>query len=720
MYIRNKFTGWEKCAVSLKAFFIFCLALVPNFLFGQCEVHIVEGTSIVFDHNPGISFGFEIQNDSDVPYMGGTLGLNWALSGNPDGPVWEFELNGSGMILPGESRYIGTPVFDIPLPENVPGNWYSYGGWTGNTYFPPGWALFLDSEPTYDFNGDGTITGDEYCWDYVTDPTQPNGYFADPLSEGCYNPDLNIFCDDACEIQVIDFNLETTELTIIPTSTYCPNINSPIWENQYPFNNPYVFAFSLNFNAPGVNSSVQLNQAAIGGPIYASDEPIIIDLSNILDINPTYQNILNAIENTEYCDITITLFNINNIGEPVWEANESQILQLGDLCVVDPINLEISSETIWTPQGSCTNPYYNQSFIINNIDLGVVDNFSLEILVETWQGDLVYNGIQDYEVTINPGESYTIIDFPDIFTGDLNHVTAILSWINENDEIETYTQTFNILLWCWGCTDPEANNYINSPYVFDAIPDHWLDDFPNITPPTPDQIECTYNIYGCTDAEANNYNPLANVDDGSCTYDILGCTDPSANNFNPSANIDDGSCTYDVFGCTDSTALNYNPFANIDDGSCEYAVYGCTDPFATNYNPLATVDDGSCVLILAGCTDPLAINYNPDASEDDGSCVYNTCGEIFAPNTFTPNNDGVNDGWAIVTDSECWLNWSVKIYNRWGSLVWESNIPGEVWVGSNHNGSYYVADGVYVYSVKGVGYNPANTFQKSGTITIFR
>ena len=30
------------------------------------------------------------------------------------------------------------------------------------------------------------------------------------------------------------------------------------------------------------------------------------------------------------------------------------------------------------------------------------------------------------------------------------------------------------------------------------------------------------------------------------------------------------------------------------------------------------------------------------------------------------------------------------------------------------------ADGVYIYSVKGVGYNPANTFQKSGTITIFR
>ena len=229
-----------------------------------------------------------------------------------------------------------------------------------------------------------------------------------------------------------------------------------------------------------------------------------------------------------------------------------------------------------------------------------------------------------------------------------------------------------------------------------------------------------YAQQGCTDPLAINYSSSANVNDGSCIYDVLGCTDTSANNFNPLANIDDGSCTYDVFGCTDANANNFNPFANVDDNSCEYDVFGCTDPFASNYNPLANVDDGSCVLILAGCTDPLAINYNFQASEDDGSCVYDLCNEIFAPNTFTPNNDGLNDGWAIITDNECWLQWKILIYNRWGQLVWESSLPNEVWSGSNYNGNYYVADGIYVYSVKGVGYNPNNTFQKSGYITIFR
>ena len=205
-------------------------------------------------------------------------------------------------------------------------------------------------------------------------------------------------------------------------------------------------------------------------------------------------------------------------------------------------------------------------------------------------------------------------------------------------------------------------------------------------------------IYGCTDDSANNFDPTADLDDGSCTYDILGCTDSEANNYDPSANIDDGSCTYDVLGCTDPNAINYNSLANINDGSCEYDVFGCTDPDAENYNPLATMDDGSCYYLPEPC---------------DGS--------YYAPNTFTPNNDGVNDGWAVVVaDSDCWRAWYVAIYNRWGGLVWESTTVGEIWPASVFDGNHYVADGVYVYLVIGEGWNPEHTFKATGNITIFR
>ena len=236
-------------------------------------------------------------------------------------------------------------------------------------------------------------------------------------------------------------------------------------------------------------------------------------------------------------------------------------------------------------------------------------------------------------------------------------------------------------LCVYGCTDPAANNY---------DPDADLEDG-----------SCTYDILGCTDPEANNFDPTANVDDGSCTYDIYGCTDPMANNYNPLATIDDGMCTYDVLGCTDSSALNYDPLANVDDGSCQYDVFGCTDPSAANYNPLATVDDGSCYFV------------GPDCTGEDGL--------IFAPNTFTPNNDGVNDGWRVeVANPDCWRSWYVAIFNRWGGLIWESYTPGETWPGSVFDGNHYVADGVYVYLVQGEGWDPAITFKKTGHITIFR
>ena len=61
----------------------------------------------------------------------------------------------------------------------------------------------------------------------------------------------------------------------------------------------------------------------------------------------------------------------------------------------------------------------------------------------------------------------------------------------------------------------------------------------------------------------------------------------------------------------------------------------------------------------------------------------------------------------------------VQIFNRWGGLVWESTKVGEVWPGSVFNGNYHVADGVYVYRVVGVGWNPSNTFHSHRTYNNF-
>jgi gliding motility-associated-like protein len=181
-------------------------------------------------------------------------------------------------------------------------------------------------------------------------------------------------------------------------------------------------------------------------------------------------------------------------------------------------------------------------------------------------------------------------------------------------------------------------------------------------------------------------------------YDVLGCTDPEANNYNPNANIDDGSCTYDVLGCTDPNAFNYNPLATVDDGSCIYLVYGCTDMDALNYNPSASIDDGTCI-------------YPGPCDEFDGSA--------FAPNAFTPNNDGLNDAWRVITEVDCWNKWELTIYNRWGQVVYEIDDPSQVWDGSFRGGDHYVSDGVYAYTLRAVAWN-LETIELTGFITVLR
>jgi len=84
---------------------------------------------------------------------------------------------------------------------------------------------------------------------------------------------------------------------------------------------------------------------------------------------------------------------------------------------------------------------------------------------------------------------------------------------------------------------------------------------------------------------------------------------------------------------------------------------------------------------------------------------------IFAPNAVTPNGDGVNDTWMVLADGACWDQWEVRIYNRWGSLVWISVLSTDEWDAD-------VATGVYVYTITAHSSVNVNVFEFNGTITV--
>ena len=57
--------------------------------------------------------------------------------------------------------------------------------------------------------------------------------------------------------------------------------------------------------------------------------------------------------------------------------------------------------------------------------------------------------------------------------------------------------------------------------------------------------------------------------------------------------------------------------------------------------------------------------------------------QVFVPSAFTPNNDGVNDGFGPVLSGVSDFRWAV--FDRWGHPVFESSVPGWWWNGSPDN-----------------------------------
>lgn len=72
---------------------------------------------------------------------------------------------------------------------------------------------------------------------------------------------------------------------------------------------------------------------------------------------------------------------------------------------------------------------------------------------------------------------------------------------------------------------------------------------------------------------------------------------------------------------------------------------------------------------------------------------------IIIVNTFTPNGDGVNDGW-VIKNIESFPKCIVKIYNRWGNLVWESNSYPNPWDGTDKFNGQLLPDGTYFYIIE--------------------
>lgn len=162
-------------------------------------------------------------------------------------------------------------------------------------------------------------------------------------------------------------------------------------------------------------------------------------------------------------------------------------------------------------------------------------------------------------------------------------------------------------------------------------------------------------------------------------------------------------------GCTISESINVNllpnPVLNLTDAElCPYGNESVTINAPAGYvNYLWNGQPGG-----ASYTVNRVGNVNLTVTDFNGCSatqiirVANKCDDIKIPNTFTPNGDGINDIW-IISGIQGNNSLVVKVYNRNGSLVFESAGYPTPWDGTSRGQQLPVGSYYYIISVKNAG-----------------
>lgn len=141
---------------------------------------------------------------------------------------------------------------------------------------------------------------------------------------------------------------------------------------------------------------------------------------------------------------------------------------------------------------------------------------------------------------------------------------------------------------------------------------------------------------------------------------------------------------------------------------------------STNYN--FTWSNGELtqdLVITSGGVYAVTATNNIGCSTTDEVFIDTYCPwTLFVPNSFTPNDDGVND--YFEPKGLNLLEYQILIFNRWGTLIYTGNSINETWDGT-YKGEEAQID-VYVYKIIYQYESPTGieNDQKVGTVNLLR
>ncbi|MBA3900965.1 MAG: gliding motility-associated C-terminal domain-containing protein, partial [Bacteroidetes bacterium] len=228
--------------------------------------------------------------------------------------------------------------------------------------------------------------------------------------------------------------------------------------------------------------------------------------------------------------------------------------------------------------------------------------------------------------------------------------------------------------------------------------------------------------------EANNDGIITSVPIGGTTPLTYNWSSPAISGQNPS-NVAEGTYTLtlvDAIGCqaVETITVERDTIGQGADFSFRVAgpVVTFTDQstnaaswlwnfgngnFSERQNPVENMEPGTYMVNL------LIKSDNGCWAVDSAEVIV--LEDFLIANVFTPNGDGKNDWFYIISPE--FTEVSIVIFNRWGLKVWEITASEIRWDGKTAAG-VPVPEGTYFYNFKGK--NAEKTFDKSGFFQLLR
>ena len=167
----------------------------------------------------------------------------------------------------------------------------------------------------------------------------------------------------------------------------------------------------------------------------------------------------------------------------------------------------------------------------------------------------------------------------------------------------------------------------------------------------------------------------------------------------------DPICAGDPSGSITISVSEGTPPYSIEWGNNENT-FNLENIIAGSYDAIVTDDAGCQITISETISNPLEPCYElPETF-------------LYVPNTFTPDADEHNQNWFIILSGVDPLSFSLRIYNRWGEVIWESFDMDAKWDGTYRN--LDVPEGTYTWQLEYQRLSETKKYIETGHINLLR